>query len=272
MRFVKDRFFSGLFNFTSSKAWIYISLIFSVEIMNALGIKGQDVMPDGVLFLGLIVLFIGLPLFFNLKYFREIQDNMSREQFDDWKRTESFVVPDKFHIPLYWLGVIVTCVVSVGLAVAYNFVFLVFIPLVLVASFFVWVFVKTMRERKETSLSIAEMKNAMAEYESDMEARYGIHYKKWMLSFIGFSIGMLPVMMFLGEYALLFSPIYFGVLIFILKKAHSKFSGQIEFGGNRGGGVGGFRAPSPLKESDWRDREQEKRYDAKREWESKHWD
>lgn len=270
MRFVKDRFFSGLFSFTSSRTWVYLSLIFAVVTMNFLGIKGQDSINYGWLFLGLIVLFIGLPLFFSLKYFREIPENMSREQYDDWKKVEPFIVPDKFHIPPYWLGVIGVCAVIVSVAVvSKNFVFLAFVPPILISSLFGWVILHLIRNRQEINMSNALMKNAMAEYESDMEARYGIHYKKWILCFMGFSIGMLPVM-FLGGNALLFAPIYFGVLIFFLKKARFKFRGQIKFGGSGGGGVGGFRAPSPLKESEWRDREQERRNDAKREWESKY--
>ncbi len=46
---------------------------------------------------------------------------------------------------------------------------------------------------------------------------------------------------------------------------------KITFGGGSGKGGGGKRG-QPQHMSDGRDREQEKRYDAKKEWESKHWD
>lgn len=220
MRFVKDRFFSGLFSFTSSRVWVYLGLIFAVETMNFLGIKGQDAIT-GWLFMGLIVLFIGLPLFFSLKYFRDIPDNMSREQYEDWKKIESFIVPDKFHIPPYWLGVIGACAVIVGLAVvSENFVFLVFVPPVLIVSLFGFVAMKLIKERKETSMSNALMKNTMAEYHSDMEARHGIHYRKWILGFMVCNIfGLISMFFYVPLGIVLF---FSGIIIVIIGKREKK--------------------------------------------------
>lgn len=189
--------------------------------MNGLGIDGHDVTTTGLVFMGLIVLFIGLPLFFNLKYFRDIPDNMSREQYDDWKKVESFVVPDKFHIPPYWLGVIVAGAVIVGLAmVSKNFVFLVFVPPVLIASLFGWVILHLIRNRQEISMSNALMKNAMAEYHSDMEAKYGIHYRKWIVAFMACNIfGLISMFLYVPLGIVLF---FSGMVVFIIGKRERK--------------------------------------------------
>ncbi|HVB66140.1 MAG TPA: hypothetical protein VND01_00425, partial [Candidatus Acidoferrales bacterium] len=86
---IKDNFFSHLFHFTSSKAWVFLGLIFAIGTMSLLGIEGQNAQNYTWLFGVLILLFIGTPLFFRFKYFREIPKGWTREQVNSWEKLKN---------------------------------------------------------------------------------------------------------------------------------------------------------------------------------------
>jgi hypothetical protein len=65
--------------------------------------------------------------------------------------------------------------------------------------------------------------NASSVRDAIIEARHGKNYKRWIFAFVVFSLGMLPIMILFGTNALLFAPIYIGILFYLGKKAGGKF-------------------------------------------------
>lgn len=305
-RKTRDNFFSHLFHFTSSKAWIWLSLIFAFGVMMLLGIKGQNALDYGWLFLVLVTVFICLPLFFRFKYFREIPEGWTWEQMQELEkiRGKTHKIVDVFSRK-YWLSVLCVVSIFVGLGIAFNEISLVAtVPGILIISFFAYVYVMVQRKRREQPRSKAQERNSMAIFKANYNAKYGEANKSvlknmavvaiFVIGFFFFSIGgklllneMQSIILAVGIVSLVA-----GVVIWRsvnkkdlsnnekiqkdLKKKYGAKVGKkglwkvkITFGGGSGKG-GGFRAPSPLKESDWRDFAQERRYDARREWESKY--
>ncbi|MDE1768994.1 MAG: hypothetical protein KGI28_00390 [Thaumarchaeota archaeon] len=307
-RKTRDNFFSHLFHFTSGRFWVSISIILAVAVMTLLGIKGQNAIDNSWLFFVLLAMFIGLPVFFRLRYFREIPKGWTWEQVQGLKNIESQTrkIVDVFSRK-YWLAVLCVVGIFVGLGIAFNEMGLVAnVPGILTISFFAYVFVIVQRKRCEQPRSEAQERNSMAIFKASYDAKYGKANKSvlknmavvaiFVIGFFFFSIGgrlllneMQSIILVVGMVSLVT-----GVVIWRsankkdlsnnekiqkdLKKKYGAKVGKkslwkvkITFGGGSGKGWG-FRAPSPLKESDWRDFAQERRYDAKREWESKHWD
>lgn len=141
--------------------------------MEFLGIKGQNALNYGWLFGMLIALFIGLPLFFRFKYFREIPDGWTREQFKAWQKIESKThkIVDNFSRK-YWLVVLCVASIFAGLGIALNEIGLVaFVPGILTISFFVYVFRITYQARGK--MSDAQVKNNIEIYKASYDAKYG---------------------------------------------------------------------------------------------------
>lgn len=275
--------------------------------MALLGIKGQNAIDHGWLFLVLVAVFIGLPLFFRFKYFREIPEGWTWEQVQELEKIKSKTrkIVDVFSRK-YWLAVLCVVGIFVGLGISFNEMGLVAnVPGIITISFFAYVFVMVQRKRREQPRSEAQERNSMAVFKASYDAKYGEANKSvlknmavvaiFVIGFFFFSIGgklllneMQSIILVVGMVSLVT-----GVVIWRsankkdlsnnekiqkdLKKKYgakigkSLWKAKITFGGGRGKGWG-FRAPSTLKESDWRDFAQERRYDAKREWESKHWE
>jgi len=169
----RDNFFSHLFHFTSSKAWVFLSLIFAIGVMGLLGIKGENTLNYGWLFFVLIGLFIGLPLFFRFKYFRDIPEGWTREQFKAWQKIESKThkIADIFSRK-YWMAVLCVIGIFVGFGIASNEIGLVaIVPGILTISFFVYVFRIVYQARAK--MSDAQVKNIMALNNASYDAKYG---------------------------------------------------------------------------------------------------
>jgi hypothetical protein len=170
---ISDGFFSHLFHFTSSKAWVYLSLIFAFGVMSFLGIKEKDVSNFGWLFGILILLFIGLPLFFRIKYFKDIPKGWTRDQFKKMIEIEGKTqkIVDGFSRK-YWLVVFGICALIIGLGIAFNDSGIdVLVPTTLTISFFVYI--ATMVWRTQKPMSKAQAENTGAVYKASYEAKYG---------------------------------------------------------------------------------------------------
>lgn len=183
-----DNFFSHLFHFTSSKAWVFLSLIFAFGIMGLLGIKGQDALNYGWLFGVLIVLFIGLPLFFRFKYFRDIPDGWTREQFKAWQKIEgkTHKIVDRFSRK-YWLVILGIVSIVIGLGVTLNEIgLLAFVPGILIISFFVYVFRGAYQTRGK--MNNPSIKNMIAVNKASYDAKSKNWKKKFVIviSAVGF--------------------------------------------------------------------------------------
>jgi len=116
---IKDNFFSHLFHFTSSKAWVFLGLIFAIGTMSLLGIEGQNAQNYTWLFGVLILLFIGTPLFFRFKYFREIPKGWTREQVNSWEKLKNsgLVIKQGFStfqkiLAVYTFGLVIVSLVA----------------------------------------------------------------------------------------------------------------------------------------------------------------
>lgn len=228
----RDNFFSHLFHFTSTKAWVFLSLIFAIGVMGLLGIKGQNALNYGWLFGVLIALFIGLPLFFRFKYFREIPEGWTREQFKAWQKIEgkTHKIVDNFSRK-YWF--VVLCIVSifVGLGIALNEIGLVaIVPGILTISFFVYIFRIAYQAREK--MSDAQIKNMMALNNASYDAKYSKANKSvlkkmavaviFVIMFFLFSIGGKFLLLNKMQSIILFGGIVSLVIGFIIWRSINK--------------------------------------------------
>lgn len=141
--------------------------------MSFLGIKGKDVSNFGWLFGILILLFIGLPLFFRLKYFKDIPKGWTRDQFKKMMEIEGKAqkIVDGFSRK-YWLVVFGICALIIGLGIAFNDSGIdALVPTTLTISFFVYI--ATMAWRTQKRMSKAQAENTGAVYKASYEAKYG---------------------------------------------------------------------------------------------------
>jgi len=168
-------------------------------------------------------------LFLRFKYFKDIPQNMSREQWEDWKKVEAWIVPDKFHIPLYWLVVICTWIAVFGLTL-YNSEFVVLAPFVIAVPIVAWI---AKHARKETRAERAERENEKALRESEWEARLGRNWMKWTTALWLWGI-FAWTGMFLNFYFLF---VYIGVIVFLATKTGGKGGKGIGASGGHGGGM-----------------------------------
>lgn len=141
--------------------------------MSFLGIKGKDVSNFGWLFGILILLFIGLPIFFRLKYFKDIPKGWTRSQFKKWQEIESksHKIVDGFSRK-YWLAVLGICALIIGLGIAFNDSGIdTLVPVTLTISFLVYVVALICRGQQ--NVSKAQMENKMAVDKAIYESKYG---------------------------------------------------------------------------------------------------
>lgn len=148
--------------------------------MSFLGIKGKDVSNFGWLFGILILLFIGLPLFFRLRYFRDIPKGWTRSQFKKWQEIEgkSQKIVDSFSRK-YWLVVLGICVLIVGLGIVFNKEIMLGIPPVLIISFFVYMYKMAYQNYKK--MNKIKLQNEVTVYVAGCEAQDSNGKKKFFI-------------------------------------------------------------------------------------------
>lgn len=141
--------------------------------MSFLGIKGKDVSNFGWLFGILILLFIGLPIFFRLKYFKDIPKGWTRPQVEKMQEIESKgeKIVDSFSRK-YWLTVLGICALIIGSGIAFNDSGIdALVPATLTISFLVYVVALICRGQQNVSKT--SMENKMAVEKASYESKYG---------------------------------------------------------------------------------------------------
>jgi amino acid transporter len=171
MRFLKDRFYSGLFTLLLGPfgflGGLFVWLGLYWKILNIdLGLSlGYAVLTTVIIW---IVIFI-----IRLKYFRQIPDEMTRDGWQDWKPIEENIKKDKLYLPPFWVGVLSVCIAFVVLAIVFKeVVTLVLIPALVIFSVFgmIW---KDSRKRwsKMTLIEKANRKNDYARHEAEVKSQ-----------------------------------------------------------------------------------------------------
>lgn len=178
--------------------------------------------------LGITILFIAMPhvIFRGVLRYRNIPRGYTLEQAQarwrleeqskqlkgaksvNWKKTGKIIVFVVGYVGLLNLIlVLVTTFDKSGIGI------IAFIISAIVAPF---VYIKIYRPN-------ALQNNASSILNSLMEAKYGIHYRKWILAFIGVGLGIIPAVMFGG---LIGGIVCIVLLIFIAVKA--RFEGKVK--------------------------------------------
>ncbi len=92
---IRDRAFSVFFHFTSSKAWVFLSMGFAYEVMYTFGIRGQqEMLKFGSVWVILVIALYVIPKFVKMQYFRDIPKGWSYSAYRAWLKIEnsSFVI------------------------------------------------------------------------------------------------------------------------------------------------------------------------------------
>ncbi|MEO9307414.1 MAG: hypothetical protein ABI342_03765 [Nitrososphaera sp.] len=168
MRFLKDKIFTGIFGMIFSTFYAFVAIFVSLSVVYRVG--GANFQNYEWLGVVVFAVMVGVPIFVWVKYFKEIPDNMSREQMADWGNVEQWIVPDAFYLPKYWIGVIALCVSIFVICMAFNNYWgCATIPGIFVMASFVYL--AKSRWRKSDILESKMMANWVADYRTDFEAR-----------------------------------------------------------------------------------------------------
>lgn len=226
---LKSEVVSRFLHFWSSKGGVCLCLIISFLPFFTLHVKQEEMLNYSVYWFTFLIFLIAIPhvIFRFIFHYRDVPKGWTLEQAQAWWKMEEENKHVKGVSRHDWKKIGKVLAFVVGYVVLLNLI-LVLVTVFDKSGIGIFAFIISAIIAPFVYLKIYRpdvlQNNASSIFNSLMEAKYGIHYKKWMLAFIGVGLGIIPMMMFTGLVGVIFCV---GLLFLIAIKARFEWKVRV---------------------------------------------